>query len=106
MPASCRLSPFVIQGRAKHNYGSGPRPFPPRRDASMTSRLPSDRLPRRDILAGLASATTGLAFVNESVGTENNPATDVVDRASTIRLTGMKTYWVGPVVYVKLDTNH
>ena len=30
----------------------------------------------------------------------------VEDRASSIRLTGMKTYWVGPVVYLKLETNH
>lgn len=29
-----------------------------------------------------------------------------VDRASTIRITALKAYWVGPVVYVKIETNH
>src|SRR5688500_4052776 len=62
-------------------------------------------LPRRDLFAGLGAAA-GIAFVNQAVAQERNPAANVADRASSIRITALKTYWVGPVVYVKLETNH
>ena len=45
-------------------------------------------------------------MVNHAVADEKNPAAQVADRTSTIRITAMKTYWVGPVVYVKIETNH
>lgn len=61
---------------------------------------------RRDVLAGFGAAAAGMAFVNRAVADENNPAAHAADRASSIRITGMKTYWVGPVVYVKIETNH
>ena len=66
----------------------------------------SERLARRSLLTGLGTAATGVAFLNQAIGDEDNPATQVVDRSSSIRITGMKTYWVGPVVYVKIETNH
>jgi galactonate dehydratase len=47
-----------------------------------------------------------MALINEALGQESNPAAQVADRGSSIRITGMKTYWVGPVVYLKLETNH
>lgn len=62
------------------------------------------RLPRRDLIQTL-SAAAGLAFLDSAVAQDNKPGTQVEDRASSIRLTGMKTYWVGPVVYLKLETN-
>ncbi len=61
---------------------------------------------RRSLLTGFGAAAAGLAFVNQAVGDEKNPAAQVVDRSSSIRITGMKLYWVGPVVYVKIETNH
>jgi galactonate dehydratase len=61
-------------------------------------------LGRRDMLTGLG-ATAGMALVQNSVADENNPAAQVADRSSSIRITGLKTYWVGPVVYVKIETN-
>jgi len=61
-------------------------------------------LPRRSLLTGLGAAA-GVAFVNRSVADDANPAAQVADRSSSIRITGMKTYWVGPVVYVKIETN-
>ena len=66
---------------------------------------PTDRLSRRRVLTDMGVAAAGLAFMNQAVGSENNPAAQVADRASSIRITGMKTYWVGPVVYVKIETN-
>jgi galactonate dehydratase len=61
---------------------------------------------RRNWLTGLGAAAAGAAFIKESVGDEKNPAANVADRSSSIRITGMKLYWVGPVVYVKIETNH
>ena len=60
---------------------------------------------RRDLLAGVGAAAAGMAFLQNSVADEKNPASQVADRSSSIRITGMKTYWVGPVVYVKIGTN-
>ena len=72
----------------------------------MAHREKSGTLGRRELLTGFGAVAAGAAFLNEAVGDEVNPATQVVDRTSSIRITGMKTYWVGPVVYVKIETNH
>jgi hypothetical protein len=66
----------------------------------------SNLIPRRNLLHSFGAAAAGLAFVDAAVAQENKPGAQVEDRASSIRLTGMKTYWVGPVVYLKLETNH
>ena len=57
---------------------------------------------RRDLM----TAAAGLALVNHGVADEKIPGTQVSDRTSSIRITAMKTYWVGPVVYLKIETNH
>jgi galactonate dehydratase len=72
----------------------------------MESNLPSKPFARRDLLAGFGAAAAGMAFVNRAVAEDKNPAAQVADRASSIRITGMKTYWVGPIVYLKIETNH
>ena len=72
----------------------------------MSDALISQRLPRRDLIRSFGAAAAGLAFLDQSIAQENKPGAQVDDRASSIRITGMKTYWVGPVVYLKLETNH
>src|SRR6185295_4091052 len=72
----------------------------------MRNNATSNLLARRNWMTGLGAAAAGAAFINESVGDDKNPAANVADRSSTIRITGMKLYWVGPVVYVKIETNH
>jgi hypothetical protein len=67
----------------------------------MNSKTPQ-RLHRRNLLAGVGAAAAGAAFLNQVIGDEQNPAAQVTDRSSSIRITGMKTYWVGPVVYLKI----
>ncbi|MDX1946195.1 MAG: mandelate racemase/muconate lactonizing enzyme family protein [Pirellulaceae bacterium] len=70
--------------------------------------MPSENslpLPRRELLT-MGAAAAGLTFVNQAVADERNPATQVADRSSSIRITALKTYLVGPVVYVKIETNH
>ena len=72
--------------------------------------MPNDRLPhrfnRRDALLTIGSAVAGMNFVNHSIAEEKNVGAQVADRSSSIRITALKTYWVGPVVYVKIETNH
>ncbi|MDA1051856.1 MAG: mandelate racemase/muconate lactonizing enzyme family protein [Planctomycetota bacterium] len=72
----------------------------------MNNDHTSQLLARRSLLTGLGAVAAGVAFVNQAVGDDKNPAAQVDDRSSSIRITGMKTYWVGPVVYVKIETNH
>src|SRR5215210_1346958 len=64
--------------------------------------LPPDR--RELLVAGTAAA--GVALLHQAVSSAQAPGAQVADRASTIKITAMKTYWVGPVVYVKIETNH
>jgi galactonate dehydratase len=63
-------------------------------------------LGRRNMLASIGTAAAGMAMLKDSMADENNPAVQVADRSSTIRITAMKLYWVGPVVYLKIETNH
>lgn len=61
---------------------------------------------RRDAFRALTTAAAGMAMVNHAVADENVPGNQVADRASSIRITALKTYWVGPIVYIKIETNH
>ena len=72
----------------------------------MNHNLPTKPFARRDLLTGMGAAAAGMALINQAVGDDKNPAAQVTDQASSIRITGMRTYWVGPVVYVKIETNH
>src|SRR5262249_5667534 len=60
---------------------------------------------RREVLAA-GAAVAGIALLNHAAAAERVPGAQVADRASGIRITGLKAYWVGPVVYVKIETNH
>jgi galactonate dehydratase len=44
--------------------------------------------------------------VSPAVAPERNPARQVEDRTSSIRITGLRATWVNPVVFVKIETNH
>jgi len=47
-----------------------------------------------------------MELLADAVGAERNPAVQVADRASAIRITGLRAYWVNPVVFVRIETNH
>jgi galactonate dehydratase len=49
---------------------------------------------------------TGVAGLAAAVGQEKNPAAQVADRTSSIRITGMKAFWVNSHVFLRIDTNH
>ncbi|MFN7802816.1 MAG: mandelate racemase/muconate lactonizing enzyme family protein [Planctomycetaceae bacterium] len=61
---------------------------------------------RRGWLQSMGAAAVGWSLVDQAVAQEQAPGSQVLDRASSIRITGLKTYWVGPIVYVKIETNH
>src|SRR5262249_51248027 len=45
------------------------------------------------------------ALLADAVGPERNPAAQVEDRTSRIRISALRTYWVGPVLYLRIETN-
>lgn len=60
---------------------------------------------RRELLTSAAAIAAGHALLQEVVGQESNPAAQVVDRASSIRITGLKAWWVNPNVFIRIETN-
>src|SRR5262245_13500778 len=75
-------------------------------DPIPTPRLSPRRIPmnRRECLT-TAAAAAGAAFLAEAVADAQNPAAQVADKASAIRITGLRTFWVGPAVTVRIETN-
>src|SRR6516164_3056718 len=61
---------------------------------------------RRDILSASAAIAAGAAFLNETVRGAQNPADQVVDRSSSIRITGLRSFLVSPCLFIRLETNH
>src|SRR5262249_34565734 len=68
-----------------------------------TPSIPSPS--RRQMLGAMGAFASSVALLTDAVAAENNPAAQVVDRASSIKITGLRARWVGPVVYIKIDTN-
>src|SRR5690242_14604499 len=60
---------------------------------------------RRECLAAAAALAAGAAALNEAVAADRNPAAQVADRASSLRLTGLRAFHVGPHVFLRLQTN-
>jgi galactonate dehydratase len=68
--------------------------------------LDTPRLARRGMFHSLGAAAAGFTLVNHAVAAEDAAGAQVADRSSSIRITGMKAYWLGPTVFVKIETNH
>src|SRR5687767_13027436 len=64
---------------------------------------PSDPSPlnRRELLGA-----AGVALLAEAVAAADNPAEQVADRGSAIRITSLRAQPVGRKAYVKVETNH
>jgi galactonate dehydratase len=63
-------------------------------------------LTRRDCLTSFAAISAGQALLSDAVAAEDNPAAQVTDRASSIKITGLRATWVNPCVFVRIETNH
>jgi galactonate dehydratase len=72
----------------------------------IPASLDTPRLARRGMFHSLGAAAAGFTLANHAVAAEDAAGAQVVDRSSSIRITGLKTYWLGPVVFVKIETNH
>jgi galactonate dehydratase len=70
--------------------------------------VPADEgdVTRRGALQALGAVAGGVALTNHTVAAENNPAVQVADPASSIRITGLRTHRVQHKVYVELQTTH
>jgi galactonate dehydratase len=71
----------------------------------MTAVTP--RLSRRSLLASTGSAFVAAnTLLGEAIAAENNPAAQVVDRSSTIRVKSLTATAMGAKTYIKIETNH
>ncbi|MGE0606625.1 MAG: mandelate racemase/muconate lactonizing enzyme family protein [Pirellulales bacterium] len=60
---------------------------------------------RRQWLASLAAIGAGQALLAEAVSADDNPAAQVADSASSIRITGLRAWWVNPNVFIRIETS-
>lgn len=60
---------------------------------------------RRELLSTAALIAAGNALLQEAAGDDQNPAAQVADRASSIKITGLKTFLVSPNLFIRIDTN-
>ena len=63
-------------------------------------------LSRRQVLAAAGAAAVGHALLSDAAGQERNPAANVADKSSSIKITRTRATWVGPAVYLRIETNH
>jgi galactonate dehydratase len=56
--------------------------------------------------AGIGAGALGAALTSDAVAAARNPAAQVADRTSTLRITGLRATWVNPIVFVRIETNH
>ena len=61
---------------------------------------------RRSMLAGLGAAAAAQGLLQDALGAQANPATNVEDRASNIRITKLTCTPADPKCIVKLETNY
>ena len=61
---------------------------------------------RREALTAASALAAGTALLNEVVAAPQNPAAQVQDRSSTIRITRLRATMLSPAVFIKIETNH
>ena len=61
---------------------------------------------RRELFAASGAAAAGAMLIGEAVAAEQNPAANVEDRTSSIRISQVRAIPVGPKCFVKIETNH
>jgi galactonate dehydratase len=67
------------------------------------SSSPEVNLQRRHFLT--AAAAMGFGMVHDALCAERNPAVQVADKATNLKITGLKTFWVNPCLFVRIETN-
>src|SRR5262245_15955219 len=60
----------------------------------------------REMFGSFGALAAGQVLLSEAVGQDRNPAANVADKSSSIKITKTRATWVGPAVYVRIETNH
>ncbi|MBM3458990.1 MAG: hypothetical protein FJX77_10720, partial [Armatimonadetes bacterium] len=68
--------------------------------------LEASRFDRRELMQTAGASATGALLLTESVAAQDNPAAQVADRASSLKITAMRTWLISPAVYLQIQTNH
>ncbi len=66
----------------------------------------SNAVGRRRFLSGLGTMAAAQAMLSDAVAAQSNPAANVEDRASTIKITKLTSTPANPKCIVKIETNH
>ncbi len=61
---------------------------------------------RRNLFFSSAALAAGALLLDESTAAADNPAANVVDRLTSLKITGLKATRVGTKAYFKIETNH
>jgi len=61
---------------------------------------------RREAITAIGGAAAGVVLLNEVVKAADNPALNVGDRSSTIRIKSLDTFPAGAKLFIKIETNH
>lgn len=61
---------------------------------------------RRDLFSSAAAIAAGTALLNDVLPAAQNPAENVADRATNLKITALQATWVNPNVFIRLETNH
>ncbi len=61
---------------------------------------------RRDLFSVGAAATFGLMMTHESSAGQRNPAENVADKTSTLKISAIRGFSVAGKIYIKIETNH
>lgn len=73
---------------------------------SESSQAHTSLVDRRRWFASAGAVAAGAAFLREAVAQDQNPAAQVADRTSSIRITALDGFVVGTKAYFKISTNH
>ena len=65
----------------------------------------SRSISRRAALASMGAGATGLAMLDDAVVAEKDPAAQVVDRGSNLKITDVRMFYVAGKLYVRIQTN-
>src|SRR5882757_1218236 len=71
----------------------------------MSESSPATALNRRQLFSSAGAVAAGGLFLQQAVSAAENAATQVEDRGSSIRITSLRAFPIGPKVYVKIETN-
>ncbi len=72
----------------------------------MKDEASTNSLKRRDVVTGMAAMAAAQAVLSDAVGAQSNPAANVADRASGIRITKLTSTPADPKCIVKIETNY